>query len=199
MTLDSIRNSCDVFAICVTTVIALNGVLKHRPPLLQLGGPLDFLYFLFSWMFLLKYLTFISFLSQYQMWRGWVEREAKQGGGVSRLLPPDPPGRFLTTRLDNFFDNSTRSTRQKFNKSVSLETLSSATLDLAIKVRLRVKSVILIIIMLDLIQWWMSILFDRDGASSSGCLQPHLCLPRGGGFWPRLVSNNFEKMKQFSN
>ena len=103
MTLDSIRNSCDVFAICVTTVIALNGVLKHRPPLLQLGGPLDFLYFLFSWMFLLKYLTFISFLSQYQMWRGWVEREAKQGGGVSRLLPPDPPGRFLTTRLDNFF------------------------------------------------------------------------------------------------
>ena len=137
------------------------------------------------------------------MWRGWVEREAKQGGGVSRLLPPDPPGRFLTTRLDNDkelrIENSMWSTtRQKFNKSVSLETLSSATLDLAIKVRLRVKSVILIIIMLDLIQWWMSILFDRDGASSSGCLQPHLCLPRGGGFWPRLVSNNFKKMKQFS-
>ena len=44
----------------IDIVVALNGVLKHRPPILQLGGPLDFLYFLFSWMFLLKYLTFIS-------------------------------------------------------------------------------------------------------------------------------------------
>ena len=62
------------------------------------------------------------------------------------------PAGFSPPDLIISFDNSTRSTRQKFNKSVSLETLSSATLDLAIKVRLRVKSVILIIIMLDLIQ-----------------------------------------------